>query len=80
MSSGPIRRVAVIGLGLIGGSLARALDSSYDVVGADSDPATRELARAAGLTVAEDLSTALAGADLVVVASLWPTPRPRSAR
>ncbi|WP_433299044.1 prephenate dehydrogenase [Actinoplanes sp. CA-030573] len=56
--------VAVIGLGLIGGSLLRALRAAgHRVTGYDADPATRELAGAAG-----SIADAAAGAELVVLA------------
>jgi len=60
----------VIGLGLIGGSLARGLARTYDVVGSDPDPATVELARAAGLQATVSADAAVADADLVVVAAV----------
>jgi prephenate dehydrogenase len=47
-------RVAVVGLGLIGGSVARRLAPDHDVRAWDVDPATRDLAAAAGLTVGQD--------------------------
>lgn len=59
----------MIGLGLIGGSVARRLARTYDVVGCDSDPATVELARAAGLQATGSADAAVADADLVVVAA-----------
>lgn len=58
-------RVAVVGLGLIGGSVARRLAPDHDVRVWDTDPATRSLARDTGLTVAQDV----AGTDVVVVAT-----------
>jgi prephenate dehydrogenase len=58
-------RVAVVGLGMIGGSVARRLAPGHDVRVWDTDPATRDAAAAAGLTVAEDP----AGADVVLVAT-----------
>jgi prephenate dehydrogenase len=58
-------RVAVVGLGLIGGSVARRLAPDHDLRVWDNDPATRDLARDSGLTVAEDVS----GTDVVVVAT-----------
>jgi prephenate dehydrogenase len=62
-------RVAVVGLGLVGGSLARLLAArGVDVVGADADPATRAAAAASGLRVADDLAGAVAQARLVVLA------------
>jgi prephenate dehydrogenase len=67
-----IRRVAVLGLGLIGGSLGRRLARSCDVVGYDLDPATRDAAGAAGLPVAGSVAAAVAERDLVVVATPLP--------
>jgi prephenate dehydrogenase len=70
-------RVAVIGLGLIGGSLLRALAvAGHTVLGYDADPATRAMARTAAARaplgarwqVAGTVRDAAAGADLVVVA------------
>lgn len=59
-------RVAVVGAGLIGGSLAlRLRDLGTDVVVVDPDPATREAARGAGLVAVE---TVPADRDLVVLA------------
>lgn len=64
-------RVAIVGLGLIGGSLARALTrAGYRVIGVDR-PAVRGRARAAG-AVAETAATperAVAVADVVVLAA-----------
>lgn len=63
-------RVAVVGLGLIGGALARALREMYDgVVGVDPDPHTQQLARAAGLTLVADVRDALDDVELIVVAT-----------
>jgi prephenate dehydrogenase len=69
--------IAVIGLGLIGGSLLRALAAAgHALAGYDADPATRGTARTAAAQapatarwrVAGDLPDAVVGADLVVVA------------
>lgn len=65
-------RIAVLGLGLIGGSFARRLvagdpdrtAAGHDVTGWDPDPRTRELAAAAGIPIAEP-----GPADLTVVAA-----------
>ncbi|GAA0439492.1 prephenate dehydrogenase [Actinoplanes capillaceus] len=60
---------AVIGLGLIGGSLLRALAAAgHDVVGYDADPATREAARAAGFRVAGTVREAIRGTELTALA------------
>jgi prephenate dehydrogenase len=56
-------KVGVAGLGLIGGSLLRALGG----VGYDADPVVRESAAAEGFEVAESLE-GLAGSELVLVA------------
>lgn len=60
--------VAVVGLGLIGGSVLRALAGRYPAVGYDTDPGTRELAAAAGHRVPPTLGEAVAGAGVVVLA------------
>jgi prephenate dehydrogenase len=57
-------RVAVIGLGLIGGSLALATRAR----GFDTDPAVRRAAMERGIDVADDLSSAARNADIVVAA------------
>ena len=68
---------AVIGLGLIGGSLLRALAAARQpVAGFDADPGTRDAARAAaekapsgaGWRVADSIGAAVARAGLVVLA------------
>ncbi|HEY0969872.1 MAG TPA: NAD(P)-binding domain-containing protein, partial [Gemmatimonadales bacterium] len=62
--------VAVVGLGLVGGSLARALlDRGVPVHGTDSSAAERAEAARAGVTTANDLPTlARATPDVVVLA------------
>ncbi|ROT27967.1 prephenate dehydrogenase/arogenate dehydrogenase family protein [Micromonospora sp. HM5-17] len=69
--------VAVIGLGLIGGSVLRALAATgHHLLGYDADPATRATARTAAAQappgqrwhVAQTVGDAVARADLVVVA------------
>ncbi len=65
---GPRARIAVVGLGLIGGSLLRRLAVAHDAIGYDADPDSRVLARTAGLHVADDVASAAEGADLVVLA------------
>ncbi|MGE4323926.1 MAG: prephenate/arogenate dehydrogenase family protein [Sphingobium sp.] len=64
--------VAIIGLGLIGSSLARALREAMPIVrvtGHDADPRVREVARAIGLcdVIADSADAAVADADLVVL-------------
>jgi prephenate dehydrogenase len=63
-----VRSVAVLGLGLIGGSVARRLVPDYDVIGYDSDPETRSAAAAAGIPTADSIVDAVAGRELVVLA------------
>lgn len=67
------RRVAIIGLGLIGGSLAHALrrDAAVEeIVGCVETEADAALARELELTdsVTTDIATAAAGADIVILA------------
>jgi prephenate dehydrogenase len=73
--------IAVVGLGLIGGSLLRAFAAAgHRVIGYDSDPATRGMARTAAATapragrweVAKSLRDTVAGADVVAVATPLP--------
>ena len=61
-------RIAVLGLGLIGGSVARGLARTHDVVGFDPD---RSDART-GLAVAATAQEAVDGADVVVLAAPVP--------
>ena len=68
------RRVALIGLGLIAGSMALALRRAGfagEVVGTARSAATRDTARAIGLVdrVAETVPEAVEGADLIVIAT-----------
>jgi len=67
-----LKRVAIVGVGLIGGSFAAALRRAGVVgtlVGVDRDAQALERAAALGVidTAAESVSDATAGADLVVV-------------
>ncbi|MGH8860308.1 MAG: prephenate dehydrogenase/arogenate dehydrogenase family protein [Jatrophihabitantaceae bacterium] len=71
-------RVAVLGLGLIGGSLMHAMrQGGLEVVGYDIDHASAEAASAAGFPVAPTDEAAVHGADLVVLA--MPLPQVRAA-
>jgi cyclohexadieny/prephenate dehydrogenase len=68
----PFARVAVIGLGLIGSSVARAVREampSVRLTGHDADPQVRETARALKLVddVADQAGAAVIDADLVVL-------------
>ena len=61
--------IAIVGLGLIGGSLLRALTAAgHHVTGFDADPATRDQAAAAGFPVAGSVPAAITGTDLTVLA------------
>jgi monofunctional chorismate mutase len=72
-SGAPRRRVAVIGLGQIGGSVALALGASgrWLRIGCDPSAAASSNARAAGAIdqLAESIEEACAGADLAVLAA-----------
>lgn len=71
-------RVAVLGLGLIGGSMMHALrHSGLEVVGYDIDAPTAAAASASGYPVAPTDAAAVHGADLVVLA--MPLPQVRDA-
>lgn len=63
------KQIAIIGLGLIGGSLAMALRGfeEYQIVGVDADPATLEYAETHGVaeTLTRDAGEAIRGADVV---------------
>jgi prephenate dehydrogenase len=71
-------RVAVLGLGLIGGSLMHAMrQSGLEIVGYDVDHAAAAAASAAGFPVAPNEKAAVHGADLIVLA--MPLPQVRDA-
>jgi prephenate dehydrogenase len=61
-------RVAVIGLGLIGGSLAHAWRDVFSVTAFDVDDATRRAATKDDVDVRTNLADAVADAEIVVVA------------
>lgn len=61
-------RVTVVGLGLIGGSMALGLAARHEVRGHDPDGATRRAATERGLAVADGLEGVLA-ADAIIVAT-----------
>jgi prephenate dehydrogenase len=67
-----VTSVAILGLGLIGGSLLRRLGPDSDVRGYDPDPATRASVAAAGYQVADALEEVLPGADMVLLAAPLP--------
>jgi prephenate dehydrogenase len=71
--TGGFHRVAVLGLGLIGGSLLHAIrHAGLEVVGYDIDPATAAAVSASGFPVAPTDAAAVHGADLVVLAMPLP--------
>ncbi|WP_375481907.1 prephenate dehydrogenase [uncultured Jatrophihabitans sp.] len=77
MSAG-FARLAVLGLGLIGGSVLRsARHAGLETVGYDVDPDTAEQASGDGFAVAPSAAAAVRGADLVVLA--MPLPEVRNA-
>jgi cyclohexadieny/prephenate dehydrogenase len=68
----PFKRAVIVGIGLIGSSLARVMrreQLAAQIVGVDRDPAVRETARALGIVDSVDAepARAAAGADLVVI-------------
>ncbi len=68
-----VDRVAIVGLGLIGSSIARAIGErlpEVTVVGHDASAEVREIARELGLcdTIVDDAVAAVADADLVILA------------
>jgi prephenate dehydrogenase len=67
-----VTSVAILGLGLIGGSLLRRLGPAHDVRGYDPDPATQAAAAAAGFQVAASVASAAAGVDLAILAAPLP--------
>jgi prephenate dehydrogenase len=66
-------RIAVLGLGLIGGSVLQALArGGYRVVGYDPSPDETGAARSIGFQVAPTAAAAVTGADLIVLAMPLP--------
>jgi prephenate dehydrogenase len=62
-------RVTIVGLGLMGGSMALSLQPRcQELVGVDSDPKTVELARRAGI-MTQELSPAIIHSDVLVLAT-----------
>jgi prephenate dehydrogenase len=67
-----VTSAAIVGLGLIGGSLLRRLGPHHDVRGYDRDPATRAAATEAGFRATATLEEAVSGAALVLLATPLP--------
>ena len=87
--AGPVRNVAVIGLGIMGGAIARnLLAAGFMVSGLDVDPSKAAAAASSGVVMHGSVAEALRGVDLVLtslpstealdatVASLVTEPRP----
>ena len=73
----PLDRVAVLGLGLIGGSLMRALRAAgHDCVGFDVDPVVASEAAVDGYEVTTSVTAAVTGSDLIVLAMPLPALEP----
>lgn len=68
MGTGNLSNVGVIGLGQIGGSIARSLSASTDVVFYARSENVRELGRAAGLVASESLQELARFADIIFLA------------
>ena len=79
MSTG-FARVAVLGLGLIGGSILQTVRrTGIEAVGYDVDPAAVEAASTDGFAVAPSTAAAVRGADLIVLAMPLPAVREAAA-
>ncbi|NCF66431.1 MAG: prephenate dehydrogenase/arogenate dehydrogenase family protein [Chloroflexi bacterium] len=66
------KSVCIVGLGLMGGSLVRALKGQVKwLIGVDRHASTRQLALSDGVvdTVTDDLSSGVSGADLIILAT-----------
>ena len=62
-------KISIIGLGLIGGSIAQGLKSKHQITGFDPDKNTQDQAAKAGINIAQDLKTCVNDAELVIVAA-----------
>lgn len=62
-------KISIVGLGLIGGSIAQGLKSKHQITGFDPDKNTQAAATKAGINMATDLSTLVKDAELVIVAA-----------
>ncbi len=74
MAEGAVKRLALLGVGYMGGSLALAARAGglvAEVIGFDRDPAAGEIARARGIVdrMATDPAAAVKGASFVVLAA-----------
>ncbi|WP_174530675.1 prephenate dehydrogenase/arogenate dehydrogenase family protein, partial [Micromonospora maritima] len=72
--AGGLARAAVVGTGLIGGSvLLRLRAAGLDVAGWDPEPAVRRRLRDRGVAVSDTVEEAVAGRDVVFVCGPLPT-------
>ncbi|WP_089155117.1 prephenate dehydrogenase [Micromonospora sp. NBS 11-29] len=72
--AGGLGRAAVVGTGLIGGSvLLRLRDAGLDVAGWDPEPAVRRQVRERGVRVPDTVEEAVAGRDVVFLCGPLPT-------
>ncbi len=62
-------KISIIGLGLIGGSIAQGLKSKHQIRGFDPDKNTQDQATKAGLNIAPDLKSCVNNAEIVIVAA-----------
>lgn len=61
------RSVGIIGLGIMGGAMARSLvERGWDVIGFDTDPARRNDLAAAGVTIADGARAVASTAPLII--------------
>ena len=62
-------KISIVGLGLIGGSIAQGLKSKHQITGFDPDKTTQDQAAKSGINIAPDLKTCVKNAELVIVAA-----------
>lgn len=62
-------KISIIGLGLIGGSIAQALKSKHQITGFDPDTNTQNQALKSGISIGKNLAECVKDADLVIVAA-----------
>lgn len=62
-------KISIVGLGLIGGSIAQGLKSKHQITGFDPDKNTQDQVKKAGINIASDLKTCVNDAELVIVAA-----------
>lgn len=62
-------KISIVGLGLIGGSIAKGLKDKHQVTGFDPDENTQEHAKSSGINIATDLLSCVESAELVIVAA-----------